>query len=220
MRSPGYTARMSLALGLLALLSAGVHLLAPEASRLALVSKPLPVLCLLLLALRHGRGSYPRGLAAGFLASAAGDLLLELPGLFLQGLLAFLLAHLCYAAAFTLESRRLAPTRALPFAAVVATILAGLWPGLGGLRLPVTVYACGFLLTLWRAAACLGTTARGRRAERLALCGALVFAASDSLIGLTRFRGPVPGAGLAILLLYWLGQALIAASVVPARPRS
>ena len=49
--------------------------------------------------------------------------------------------------------------------------------------------------------------------------GALLFAASDSLIGLTRFRGPLPGAGLAILLLYWTGQALIAASVVPGRAR-
>ena len=211
---------MSLALGLLALLSAVVHLLAGEASTLALVAKPLPVLCLLLLALRHGRGAYPRALAAGFLASAVGDLLLELPGLFLQGLLAFLAAHLCYAAAFTLESRRLALARALPFAAVVGSILAGLWAGLGAWRLPVTVYACGFLLTLWRAAACLGATARGRRAELLALAGALVFAASDSLIGLTRFRGPVAGAGLAILLLYWTGQALIAASVAPGRARA
>jgi uncharacterized membrane protein YhhN len=205
---------MSLALGLLALLSALLRLLAGEAGALALVAKPLPVLCLLLLALRHGRGAYPRALAAGFLASATGDLLLDLPGLFLQGLLAFLVAHLCYATAFTLESRRLALARALPFAALVGTILAGLWPGLGSLRLPVAVYACGFLLTLWRAAACLGATVRGRRAELLALLGALAFAASDSLIGLTRFRGPLPGAGTAILSLYWTGQALIAASVV------
>jgi uncharacterized membrane protein YhhN len=210
---------MSLALGPLALLSAVAHLLAAQGGALALATKPLPVLCLMLLALRHGRGAYPRALAAGFVASAAGDLLLELPGLFLQGLLAFLLAHLCYATAFTLESRRLALARALPFAALVGAILAGLWAGLGSLRLPVTVYACGFLLTLWRAAACLGATARGPRAERLALAGALLFAASDSLIGLTRFRGPLPGAGLAILLLYWTGQALIAASVVPGRAR-
>ncbi len=209
---------MSRALAALALLAAATRLLAPAGSALALAAKPVPVLCLLLLALLHGRGGYPRALAAGLLASAAGDLLLDLPGRFLHGLLAFLAAHLCYAAAFTLEARRLALARALPFAALVGAILAGLWPGLGELRGPVAVYAAGFLLTLWRAAACLGATPRGPRAERLALLGALVFAASDSLIGLTRFRGAAPGAELLILPLYWAGQALITASVRAGRP--
>ncbi len=204
---------MSRALAAFALLAALARLLAPAGSWLAGLAKPLPVLVLLVLVLRHGRGGYARGLAAGLLASAAGDVLLDQPGRFLHGLLAFLVAHLCYAAAFTLAARRLALARALPFAALVGAILAGLWPGLGALRLPVAVYAGGFLLTLWRAAACLGATPRGPRAERLALAGALVFAASDSLIGLTRFRGAAPWAELLILPLYWAGQALIAASV-------
>ncbi len=209
---------MSRALAALALLAALARLLAPAGSALAFAAKPVPVLCLLLLALRHGRGRYPRALAAGLLASAAGDVLLDLPGRFLQGLLAFLVAHLCYATAFTLEARRLALARALPFAALVGAVLAGLWPGLGELRLPVAAYAAGFLLSLWRAAACLGATPRGLRAERRALVGALLFAASDSLIGLTRFRGAAAGAELLILPLYWAGQALIAASARAGRP--
>ena len=61
-------------------------------------------------------------------------------------------------------------------------------------------------------------TPRGLRAERRALLGALLFAASDSLIGLTRFRGAAPWAELLILPLYWAGQALIAASARADRP--
>ena len=46
----------------------------------------------------------------------------------------------------------------------------------------------------------------------LAGAGATIFAASDSLIALDRFRHPIRGRDLAILTTYWTGQALIVLS--------
>jgi alkenylglycerophosphocholine/alkenylglycerophosphoethanolamine hydrolase len=49
--------------------------------------------------------------------------------------------------------------------------------------------------------------------------GAVLFGLSDTLIAIDRFHAPFPGARYAIILLYWAGQAGIAASARPA-PRS
>jgi uncharacterized membrane protein YhhN len=40
----------------------------------------------------------------------------------------------------------------------------------------------------------------------------VLFGLSDTLIAVDRFRAPMPGAGYAIILLYWAGQTGIAAS--------
>jgi YhhN-like protein len=71
---------------------------------------------------------------------------------------------------------------------------------------------------LWRAAARVGSPADDPRAARLGLLGALLFAASDSLIALDRFHAPLGAAGHAILPLYWLGQLGIALSAAPPAP--
>ena len=51
----------------------------------------------------------------------------------------------------------------------------------------------------------------------LGLAGAIVFAASDTLIALERFRG-MGELSWAIMPLYWIGQGLIAASVLASVP--
>jgi uncharacterized membrane protein YhhN len=203
----------------LGVLAAALHLalLALGAADLRLVTKPVPVLCLMGWVLAQGRTRYGTRIALGLAASSVGDVLLEFEHLFLAGLGAFLCGHVAYTLAFLGETRRLALPRALPWLVVFAVVYGILWPGLGTLRGPVAVYAAVFAIELWRAWACVGVTARGRTAERLALGGALIFAVSDVLIGLTRFSAPLPGAAYAILVLYWLGQLLIALSVRPER---
>jgi uncharacterized membrane protein YhhN len=47
----------------------------------------------------------------------------------------------------------------------------------------------------------------------LAAAGALLFMLSDSLIGETRFVRPWVGAGVAIMVTYHLGQALLTVSL-------
>jgi uncharacterized membrane protein YhhN len=75
-------------LSLLATLSALLYLagLWRDWPSVRLVAKPIPVLCLLLRVSSTARGRYDRFIAAGLALSAAGDVLLEFPRLFVAGL--------------------------------------------------------------------------------------------------------------------------------------
>lgn len=214
--SAGRAAAPGRALATAGLLAATVYFvaLAQDVGWLRLVTKPLPAL--LLAAWVTGRCDDVPGrlVAAGLVLSAVGDTLLE-RGHFLPGLVAFLLAHVCYLAAFVASDARPALPRALPFAAWGAGALLALRHGLGGLALPVSVYVTVICAMMWRAAARVG----GRmpsRAAWLGLAGAVAFAASDTMIAFDRFSAPMPGARWPIMIFYWLGQWGIAASAATA----
>ena len=68
----------------------------------------------------------------------------------------------------------------------------------------------------WRAAACVGSPRTPALPALLGLAGALSFGASDTLLAVSRFAVPVPGARWPVMILYWLGQCGIAASAVAA----
>jgi uncharacterized membrane protein YhhN len=199
--------RSSLVLAVLGLLAAAVFLFGPDLPELRLLTKPLPVLCLV--AGVGARDPLARCLQGGLLVSALGDGLLE-AGFFLPGLLAFLAAHVSYAAGFCLDTRRPALLRALPFAVWGSLIYLHLRPGLGGLAIPVLVYVLAICTMMWRAAARIGAHGPPRRDEWAGLLGAMAFAASDTLIAFDRFRTPLPHAQLPIMVLYWAGQCGIA----------
>src|SRR5436190_4890232 len=164
-----------------------------------------------MLLLSRRRDRYAVTVALGLILSAVGDFLLERPGGFIAGLLAFLAAHLAYATAFVLEEKRLRAGRAAPFAVWLVT--AGTWmrPGLGRLALPVAVYMLAIGTMMWRAAARLDG-AKTRSGARTALAGAILFGLSDTVLAIDRFRRPLPYAGIAIMALYWAGQAALARS--------
>ncbi|HEX7374954.1 MAG TPA: lysoplasmalogenase, partial [Steroidobacteraceae bacterium] len=156
-----------------------------------------------------------RWVLAGLVLSLAGDVALLWPREgFLPGLVAFLLAHLAYLAAFTRGQPLARP--AWPFAvyaAVAAAILGVLWSGVpAGLRVPVAAYVICLVsmaaqaAVVWRGAC--GTPA-ARRAAWLALGGAL-FVTSDALLAVNRFMAPLPAAALWILASYWAAQWCIA----------
>jgi alkenylglycerophosphocholine/alkenylglycerophosphoethanolamine hydrolase len=178
-----------------------------------LATKPVPALALAAWVALGGRTSTARLAAAGLVLSALGDLLLE-RGLFRPGLLAFLAAHVAYVAAFVSSERRPALGRALPFLAWGLGAFLLLRTGLGEMTAPVAVYVAVLCTMMWRAAARLGSPATPRAAALLGLAGAVAFGASDTLIAFDRFASPVPGARWTIMVLYWLGQWGIAASVV------
>lgn len=179
--------------------------------------KPLPVLILAWAALRAAGGARaakapaPRFallVAAGLGLSAVGDILLELPGGFVRGLVAFLLAHVAYALAFASDCRSLALLRGLPCLLFGAFYFGLLRARLGALEVPVAVYVIVICAMLWRALA---------RADRgpsgvLAALGALSFVVSDSLLAWNRFVAPFAAAPYAVIATYWLGQAGIAAA--------
>lgn len=177
-----------------------------------MVAKPLPVLALAFAVARAGPGVLRRAVLVGLLLSAAGDLLLELD-LFLPGLLAFLGAHVAYAAGFFADTRAPALLRILPFAVWGGVLFHHSEPRLGSLTGPVAFYIVAICTMMWRAAARVGTGA-GPRSAWAGLLGAVSFGLSDSLIASDRFHAPIPGVSLPIMLLYWLGQAGIAMAAI------
>ena len=178
---------------------------------LRLLCKPLIMLSLIAW-IWPPRRRYGAWVIVGLFFSILGGELLELEGMFLFGLIGFLLAHLAYIAAYLSDSRRLALGWAIPFFAYGLGVYFFLWPGLGRLALPVAVYVLAICTMMWRAAARIGTQGEATRGEWAALIGAILFAFSDTLIGATVFRTPLVTLAYPILLLYWAGQAGIAYS--------
>ena len=184
---------------------------------LAFIFKPLTTLLVIAHAWPRGRATplVRRWVLVGLALSLAGDIALLWPRQgFLPGLIAFLLAHLAYLAAFTRVQRLARP--AWPFvvyAVVAAAILVVLWGGVPtGLRVPVAAYVV-CLVSMAAQAAAVWRGARGtegeRRARWLAMGGAL-FVTSDALLAVDRFLAPLPAASLWILASYWAAQWCIA----------
>jgi alkenylglycerophosphocholine/alkenylglycerophosphoethanolamine hydrolase len=179
----------------------------------AVLLKPIPVLAMAGAQLWARAERHPGWMVLGLLLSAVGDVLLEWPSdLFVPGLLAFLLAHCAYVVHFWARRPSLAPLRALPFLVFAAAMFAWLSPGLGGLALPVGVYAVVISVMAWRASALVGHAPPV--SSWLALGGALLFVASDTLLAANRFQGGVPYASLLVILTYWLGQLGLASSTL------
>lgn len=187
---------------------------------LLFVAKPLTTVLLIVHAARRGHDE-PRArrwILAGLALSLVGDIALLWPKEgFLPGLIAFLLAHLAYIAAFSSRARPFA--RALPFAVyalVAGAVLALLWPGVpAALRIPVVLYVvCLAAMAAQAAVVWLGW--RGGDREGLARAGAIggaLFVLSDALLATNKFAGPLPLASLWVLASYWAAQWCIAGSL-------
>jgi len=180
---------------------------------LRLVAKPFIIVAMIAWVWPF-RSGYQQWIIAGLLFSILGGLLLEWPGLFLAGLIAFLLGHLAYIGAYLKATRRVSLWRAIPFFLYGLGIYALLWPGLESMAVPVGIYILAICAMMWRAAACLGSAGQPTRGEWAALIGAILFALSDSLIGISAFLNPLAWLTYPILILYWMGQLGIAYSAI------
>lgn len=149
-------------------------------------------------------------LIAALTGALAGDVLLMFEGFFIQGLVAFLLAHVAYLALF----RRDAPAFAWRTAWVGCSVTgAGFYVFLWNhglpetLRLPVALYVMAIVA--------MGSVALGRAAvlgdtpSRLVAAGALCFMASDATLAVNRFVVPVPHDPVWVLGTYYAAQCLI-----------
>ncbi len=137
---------------------------------------------------------------------------------FVPGLLSFLIAHLFYIAAF--RSRIAGSTSARNALACVVYGSFMLWllfPRLGDMKLPVSIYLLVILTMAWQA---LNRWAIAQsRGAMLAAVGAILFVASDSMIAFNRFFSPFRLAELLILATYFTAQWLIAVSAAWERGR-
>lgn len=178
--------------------------------------KPLATLLILALALSltPARSEYQWAIAAGLVLSTAGDVFLMLPrDRFVAGLASFLLAHLCYLRAFSIE----VPFGAglllwLPFFAAGGMVVALVWPGLKpALRGPVVVYV--IVIAAMAGQATGRWYVSGSMVALAAAVGAGLFVVSDAVLAIDRFRWPFRAARAVTLATYWAAQLLIAISV-------
>ncbi|WP_414495117.1 lysoplasmalogenase [Stenotrophomonas maltophilia] len=167
------------------------------------------------------RPFYRRAVLAGMLLSCVGDIALMLPvDAFVPGLVAFLLAHLCYIVAFRdgLRGGRGLLAAVVLLSAFAVLNVTGLWPHLPvPMRIPVLAYvvvlASMAVLALARAWVRPRAAAPEPCSARWAATGAVLFVASDSLLAWDRFAGGLPLASLLVLSTYYAAQYAIARSV-------
>gem|GEM_PF-376792 len=160
-----------------------------------------------------------RLLLCALAGSLAGDVLLMLPGLFLPGLVAFLLAHLAYLTLFRQgvpwpwQGARGALLAVLAFGAgMYAFLVQGGLPA--GLRLPVAAYVLAIALMAAQALA-RHARLRGQVPGTLAVAvGAVLFMLSDTLLAINRFVQPLPWSQVWVLSTYFAAQALIVAGML------
>ena len=174
-----------------------------------LVLKALAVSPLAAIAIRRLTGPERWLLGGALAASTVGDVLLELKGLFVPGLGAFLVAQICYAALFARDwpgRKRMTGRQCMLIGLVFlccGALTVWLWPGLGGLAAPVLVYIAALTAM---ATAAIGA---GPRYPPVA-SGAILFVVSDSLIGVGRFRGPLPLGEYVVWATYFIAQCCLA----------
>lgn len=186
-------------------------------------AKPLATLLILVAAMSAWTPlsrRYCCWIVAGIACSLIGDVLLMLPqDLFVQGLLAFLLGHLCFIAAFLGDSRLMAhPSAWLACLLLGVVNLWLLWPSIAQpLRGAVVVYAlvlssmAGLAIArAWSHAAAGDLLAVPARHAAL---GGIWFMLSDSLLAWNRFHAALPLATLWILGSYYAALWCIARSV-------
>ena len=205
--------------------------------------KPLTMVVAIIFVAASQRSTRAEGrsdalLTAALAASLVGDVLLMFPGYFVPGLVAFLLAHLCYLVLFKLGSTRLqsvvagtgrevAGVRSIWFPSrralcatlgIGAIMVAYLWHGLPPtLRLPVAAYVV--VIALMAAQAIGRATLLRHRAAVLVAVGAGFFMLSDALLAINRFAQPLPLAPLWVLSSYYFAQVLIATYARSARAK-
>jgi uncharacterized membrane protein YhhN len=140
---------------------------------------------------------------------------------FILGLVAFLIGHLLYILAYRelrwadKASGLLMPQKirvSFPVALAGTGLIVILLPTLGGLMIPVIVYAIVLMGMVMASFFRYGRTTPD--SFWLVASGALLFMASDSILAINKFHTPFGQAGPLIMLTYILGQYLIAEGAV------
>jgi uncharacterized membrane protein YhhN len=184
--------------------------------RLEYLCKPMTMVALIVaaVALQPATGASARQswFVAALVFSLAGDVLLMLPReQFVGGLSAFLVAHVCFIAGFWTDGPAVGP---LLVAAVVVVVTIGslarrILPAVRrrdpALVVPVALYMAVIGVMVATALA-VGNPVAG--------VGAVLFAASDTMIAWDRFVAPFPAAGVWIMVTYHLGQAALVVSLL------
>ena len=171
---------------------------------LAALFKVLPLWCLI--AWAYTQAPQRRLLFPALLLGTCGDALLAF-NLFIPGLLAFLLGHLCYSALWVKTRKSTSWVTALPAAGLMLMSLWFILPAVGELLVPVLIY-----LLVIGAMAVLAS--RSTLLDVWGMLGVYSFLVSDFIIAWNEFISPLAWSAPAIMVTYYLAQFLICVSVV------
>ncbi len=173
----------------------------------------------------NGNDPFPtkKWLLSALLFSWIGDIILMFSDkgelFFIFGLVSFLIAHIIFIVLFIKQDTEDKPVNktllGLGVVAVIAYLsimLSTLYPSLGGLKIPVTVYA--ICISTMLAMSIRGALAWRKPMNLLILGGALSFVTSDSLLAINKFYTPLPKASFLIMITYLVAQYLITDGVL------
>lgn len=163
-----------------------------------------------------------KSISAALIFSWLGDVLLIFSDLFLYGLGAFLMAHICYIIGFKLAQTNPFSIgqvnfiklffQNLPIYLLAAVFYFLINAGLGSLKIPVVIYLVVIVL--------MATTARERYGKTgsssfwQVMLGAVLFMLSDGILAMNKFYKPFPESGVLVMGTYILAQFLIVRGIL------
>jgi len=193
-----------------------------ELPRLNLFLKPLIMTLLAAYYIAASGKSISKIVLTAILFSFLGDTFLLFPGeqYFMLGLGSFLVAHIFYIFAYRQhksdqdnELQGIQKVRySFPVVLAGTGLLVVLYPHLGNLLVPVTVYALVLVLMVLNALFRAGRTKT--ISFLMVFAGAVLFMISDSLLAINKFVASIVGAGFWIMLVYILAQFLIVEGLI------
>jgi uncharacterized membrane protein YhhN len=179
-------------------------------------SKPLiiPLLATIYISYQHPRKPILKDhILLGLFFSWVGDVLLQMPNLFVPGLLSFLTAHVFYIIYFAKTKSdqhsffKLRPIMLIAVMAYLVEFIYILWPTLGPMRIPVLIY--GITISTMLSAALWQYQKLENKTALYFIIGATLFVTSDSLLALNMFKENFSMAGILIMSTYILAQLFI-----------
>lgn len=183
---------------------------------LRMFTKPLiiPILAAIYLSSTNKRvGLFKDTILLGLIFSWIGDILLQMEGRFVPGLVSFLIAHIFYIRFFTTTSSteksffKLRPVMLLGVIAYLIELMYLLWPFLGDMKIPVLLY--GITISTMLSAALWQYQKLENRTAVFFILGAFFFVVSDSILAINKFRNAFETAGIFIMTTYIVAQLFI-----------
>ena len=198
-----------------------IALTAFDKQDLRLFTKPLIIPLMIgvyILSIDQTRSWWRDAIVLGLICSWAGDILLQVDGMFIPGLCSFLLAHIFYIKFFvstksdTKSFFKLRPVMLIAVLAYLIELMHMLWPTLGQLKIPVLAY--GITISIMMSAALWQYQKLEDRTAILFIIGAFFFIVSDSILAVNKFRSPFEKAGVYTMTTYIIAQLLIVVGAI------
>jgi uncharacterized membrane protein YhhN len=179
--------------------------------------KPILLLPLIFAVFNNNNAAKDYYLKAALLFSWIGDIILmfvfKSENYFIFGLVSFLLAHICYILLFRkdiVSKPKINNPNPLIYTLIGAfwlLMMYVLYPKLGEMKIPVTVYS--LVICTMLTFAYYGSSVWKKPAANFILVGATFFVLSDGILAFNKFYQPLPFASFLIMCTYLIAQFYI-----------